>query len=137
MRMCLLPLCLQIRHPFLLRLEATFRDTEKLYMVTELIQGGELFSLLSRENRIKPRPAQFYAACVVAAMEHLHLGTLCCLTELNCGPCVSSRVGSFGNEERHSMPLVPVAKTLQPLHCLPCVWPQPAFCTVTSSQRTF
>ncbi len=76
LRTCLLPLCLQIRHPFLLRLEATFRDTEKLYMVTELIQGGELFSLLSRENRIKPRPAQFYAACVVAAMEHLHLGTL-------------------------------------------------------------
>ena len=73
--------CPQIRHPFLLRLEATFRDTDKLYMVTELIQGGELFSLLSRENRIKPQPAQFYAACVVAAMEHLHLG--------KCAECVA------------------------------------------------
>ena len=81
----------QIRHPFLLRLEATFRDTEKLYMVTELIQGGELFSLLSRENRIKPQPAQFYAACVVAAMEHLHLGT--CNAAVRVGVAIRIHVG--------------------------------------------
>ena len=68
-------LCMQIHHPFLLRLEATFRDDEKLYMVTELIQGGELFSVLSRHNRVRPPVAQFYGACVVSALEHLHLGT--------------------------------------------------------------
>lgn len=33
-------------HPFLLRLYQTFKDTRKLYMLFEFIQGGELFAVI-------------------------------------------------------------------------------------------
>jgi serine/threonine protein kinase len=63
-----------VRHPFLLGLVTTFRDDTKLYMLTELVQGGELFSVLTRNDKLKPPAAKFYGACVVAAIEALHLG---------------------------------------------------------------
>jgi hypothetical protein len=59
---------------------STFRDDKKLYMLTELVQGGELFSVLSRHDKIKPVAAKFYGACVLSALEHLHLGTTVCCT---------------------------------------------------------
>lgn len=42
--------------------------------VAVLTQGGELFSLLNRRQRLPPKPdAQFYAACVLSALECVHL----------------------------------------------------------------
>ena len=34
-------------HPFTLRLEATFQDKDCLYMLLEIVTGGELFDLLA------------------------------------------------------------------------------------------
>lgn len=33
-------------HPFLLKLYATFQDTNRLYFLTEVVEGGELWSVL-------------------------------------------------------------------------------------------
>ena len=33
-------------HPFILKLFTTFKDRDCLYMLLELVQGGELFTLL-------------------------------------------------------------------------------------------
>ena len=43
----LLAMC---RHPFVVRLFGTFQDASCLYMVTELLLGGELFSLLEEQE---------------------------------------------------------------------------------------
>ena len=37
----------QVDHPFVLKLEATFRDRDCLYMLLEYVQGGELFAFLA------------------------------------------------------------------------------------------
>jgi cGMP-dependent protein kinase len=67
-----------LNHPFLLRLHATMQDRDQLYMLLELVQGGELWSLLyQRQGALAIGPcggvsadaARFYAACVVAALE--------------------------------------------------------------------
>jgi hypothetical protein len=39
---------LQAQHPFVLRLVATMKDEQCVYMLIELCLGGELFSFLHR-----------------------------------------------------------------------------------------
>lgn len=58
-------------HPFILRLYQTFRDTKKLYMLLEFVQGGELFSAIHAnkiEGGFTKVHAQFYAAGIVLAL---------------------------------------------------------------------
>jgi cGMP-dependent protein kinase 1 len=61
-----------LRHPFLIRLVAAFQDTERLYMVLELVLGGELFGLLDQMETLNPSQAAFYSACVLSGLKHLH-----------------------------------------------------------------
>lgn len=41
-------LLIQLDHPFILKLYKTFKDKNRLYMLMEYIQGGELYGLLQR-----------------------------------------------------------------------------------------
>jgi cGMP-dependent protein kinase len=60
-------------HPFVLRLHQTFKDKNCLYMLLDLVQGGELFSRLQNANgRVSVSDARFYAACVLDAFDYLH-----------------------------------------------------------------
>lgn len=68
-------------HPFVLKLFRTFQDRDCLYMLLELVQGGELWTLLYQNQAALPRcsfggfeipTARFYAACVIDAFEHVH-----------------------------------------------------------------
>jgi len=62
----------EVDHPFLIQLIATFKDTERLYMVLEYCPGGELFTLLQRHKRLKEEHCVFYAGSVMLAFEYLH-----------------------------------------------------------------
>merc|ERR1719178_457627 len=70
---------MQLDHPFILRLHGTFQDEDCLYMVLELCLGGELFAYLARQPRhcVSPSDAQFYCACVIAAIDHMHSKDIC------------------------------------------------------------
>ena len=59
-------------HPFLLRLAASYMDADNVYMLIELVQGGELFGLLRTQRYFQEPVAAFYAAIVVSAFEYLH-----------------------------------------------------------------
>ena len=68
-------------HPFVLRLVRTFNHPNYLYMLLELVQGGELWSLLYEKLECCTRTplggfsapvAQFYSGCVIDALSHLH-----------------------------------------------------------------
>lgn len=50
-----------IEHPFVLKLEKTFKDATTLYMLLEYVQGGELFSLLANhiDGRLPPAHARY------------------------------------------------------------------------------
>ena len=64
-------------HPFILRLFKTFKDNNCLYMLLELVLGGELFSLLHiRGGKLADKDSRFYAACVLDALEYLHDRTI-------------------------------------------------------------
>lgn len=63
-----------IKHPFVVNLVSTFQDDRSLYMLIELVQGGELFSVIHTETRdgIPNANARFYAACILESLAHLH-----------------------------------------------------------------
>ena len=52
----------QITHPFIVSFEGLAQDSKYLYLVLELINGGELFTYLRTEGRLTPEHAKFYAA---------------------------------------------------------------------------
>lgn len=59
--------------PFLVNLVAHFKDSHSLYMVLELIQGGEFFTYLqTKEGGLPEAAAKFYAACVIQGLEYMH-----------------------------------------------------------------
>lgn len=61
-----------VRHPFIIHLLRTFQDERNLYMVLELVNGGELFTNLRDEKVFKLNKARFYIVEVIAAISYLH-----------------------------------------------------------------
>ncbi|KAF2787967.1 hypothetical protein K505DRAFT_315742 [Melanomma pulvis-pyrius CBS 109.77] len=60
------------RHPFVVKLFYAFQDHEKLYLILEYAQGGELFHHLASERMFTEEVAAFYMAEMVLALDHLH-----------------------------------------------------------------
>ncbi|PVH86770.1 serine/threonine protein kinase-like protein [Cadophora sp. DSE1049] len=60
------------RHPFVVKLFYAFQDHEKLYLILEYAQGGELFTHLAQERMFTEEVASFYMAEMALALEHLH-----------------------------------------------------------------
>ncbi|KAL1588986.1 hypothetical protein WHR41_02268 [Cladosporium halotolerans] len=60
------------RHPFVVKLFYAFQDHERLYLILEYAQGGELFHHLALERMFTEDVAAFYMAEIVLALEHLH-----------------------------------------------------------------
>ena len=55
---------------FCIRLIAAYKDRTHLYMVLEICQGGELFSLLQKERKLDEPASAFYGASVMLAFEY-------------------------------------------------------------------
>ncbi|KJZ76668.1 hypothetical protein HIM_04004 [Hirsutella minnesotensis 3608] len=60
------------RHPFVVKLFYAFQDHEKLYLILEYGQGGELFTHLNTEKMFSEDVAAFYMAEMLLAISHLH-----------------------------------------------------------------
>jgi hypothetical protein len=60
------------RHPFIVNLYYAFQDHEKLYLILEYAQGGELFHHLATERMFTEDTAAFYMAEMVLALDYLH-----------------------------------------------------------------
>jgi serine/threonine protein kinase len=72
-------------HPFVLQIVATYRDTSRLYLLTELVNGMTLADWLAtlkkdgsfsgssaKKIESRERVAKFFIANIVAALKHLH-----------------------------------------------------------------
>lgn len=62
-----------LNHPFVLKMFATYKDKNRLYMLMELVQGGELFTRLqSQGGAVSVSATRFYGSCVLDALHYLH-----------------------------------------------------------------
>eukprot|EP00042_Codosiga_hollandica_P023274 m.91011 g.91011 ORF g.91011 m.91011 type:complete len:382 (+) comp51116_c0_seq1:70-1215(+) len=58
--------------PFIVGLANSFKDDRNLYMVLELVNGGELFTHLRKEDHFPESRVRFYGAQIALALEYLH-----------------------------------------------------------------
>jgi serine/threonine protein kinase len=58
--------------PFLVGLKFSFQTPEKLYLVLDYMNGGELFYHLQKETVFSELRARFYVCELILALEHLH-----------------------------------------------------------------
>jgi len=58
--------------PFLVSLKFSFQTPEKLYLILDYVNGGELFYHLQKETAFDEERAKFYTAELVLALGHLH-----------------------------------------------------------------
>jgi serine/threonine protein kinase len=61
-----------MQHPFLMTLRYAFQSKEKLYLVLDYYQGGELFFHLQKHRRFSEEVARLYVAEIAMAFGHLH-----------------------------------------------------------------
>ena len=69
-----------MNHPFVLKLHGTWQDANQLYMFMEIVQGGELWSLLYQKEvlprtvlfGLRENDARFYTACTLSGFAHIH-----------------------------------------------------------------
>ena len=62
----------KLNHPFIAQLQFAFQDEQKLYLVTEFLQGGELFFHIKRKTCFKENTAKFYMAQIFLAIDYMH-----------------------------------------------------------------
>jgi serum/glucocorticoid-regulated kinase 2 len=58
--------------PFIVRLKYAFQSQDKLYLVLEFTNGGELFYHLNKKERFDSDMVRFYAAELILALDYLH-----------------------------------------------------------------
>ena len=51
---------------------STFQDANKLYFLTELVQGGEFFNFIANRGTLNDEEAKFYTGNTLLALEHMH-----------------------------------------------------------------
>ena len=64
----------QLTHPFIIHLVNTFQDKQNVFMLLEIVQGGELFSLIHTDvaDGVPEKDAKFYAACILEGLSFMH-----------------------------------------------------------------
>jgi len=61
-----------LNHPFIVKLHFAFQTHEKLYLLVDYFNGGELFFHLRKQGAFPEDRARFYACEVVLAVAYLH-----------------------------------------------------------------
>ena len=65
-------LMVSINCPFIMNIKYAFQDEIQLYLVTEFMQGGDMFFHLHEKGKFKRERAKFYIIEILLAIEYLH-----------------------------------------------------------------
>ena len=67
-----LKLLSMIQSKFIVNAHYAFQDSENLYLVMDLLLGGDLRFHLARQRRFSERQTKFFCACLIQALETVH-----------------------------------------------------------------
>ena len=62
----------KLNHPFIVNMHYAFQDKENLYLVMDLLNGGDLRFHISRYRRFSEEQTRFFIANMVYALEYIH-----------------------------------------------------------------
>ena len=62
----------KLRHPFLVNMHYAFQDIDNLYLVIDVLNGGDLRFHCSRYRKFSEEQTRFFVACMVHALSYVH-----------------------------------------------------------------
>ncbi|XP_031629810.1 serine/threonine-protein kinase BRSK1 isoform X2 [Contarinia nasturtii] len=66
-----------IDHPHVLGLSDVYENKKYLYLVLELVSGGELFDYLVKKGRLTPKEARKFFRQIISALDFCHSHSIC------------------------------------------------------------
>ncbi|EGR31500.1 protein kinase domain protein, partial [Ichthyophthirius multifiliis] len=61
-----------LRHDFIINMNVAFQDKYNLYLVMDLLTGGDLRFHISRKRKFNENQTKFFSACIIIGLEYLH-----------------------------------------------------------------
>ncbi|CAD8204436.1 unnamed protein product [Paramecium pentaurelia] len=61
-----------LHHPFLVNMSYAFQDRENLYLIIDLLTGGDLRFHLGKMRRFSESQTKFFVACILLSLTYLH-----------------------------------------------------------------
>lgn len=113
----------RIKTPFVTNLKYAFQDRENLYLILDLMLGGDLKYHLLNSTRFPEKRVRFYAAQVLLALEKLHKDSIlyrdvklenvlldakgnCCLSDLGLAVCTKVKIKGYAGTPGYTAPEV-------------------------------
>lgn len=62
----------KLKHPFLVNMNFAFQDRENLYLVSDLLTGGDLRYHIGKRRRFTEVETKFMLACLICGLEYMH-----------------------------------------------------------------
>ena len=62
----------KLRHPFIVNMNCAFQDFENLYLVMDLLTGGDLRYHVCKLRRFSENKTKFFFACIILGLEYIH-----------------------------------------------------------------
>lgn len=62
----------RLKHPFIVNMYYAFQDYVNLYLVMDLLTGGDLRYHICRKRRFSEEQTRFFIACIVLGLEYIH-----------------------------------------------------------------
>ena len=65
-----------VENPFIMKMYRTFQDHHYLYFLLKYIDGFDFYEFLRHVGTCDRKQTQFYSACLILALEHLHTNNI-------------------------------------------------------------
>ena len=62
----------KLNHPFIVNMHFAFQDYENLFLVLDLLSGGDLRYHIARYKTFTEQQTKFFIACIIIGLEYIH-----------------------------------------------------------------
>ena len=62
----------QLHHPFIVNMICSFQDYENLYLVMDLLTGGDLRYHICHKKQFNEEQSRFFSSCILLGLEYIH-----------------------------------------------------------------
>lgn len=85
----------KVCHPNIVKLFYAFQDHNKLYLILEYLDGGELFHHLAQERFMSEKNSSYYIAQIIIALRYLHIDLKVIYRDLKPENCMLNADGNL------------------------------------------
>ena len=66
----------KINHPFIVNMNYAFQDSENLYLVMDLLNGGDLRYHIWKNKKYSEDQTKFFVTCILLSLDYLHTNNI-------------------------------------------------------------